>query len=237
MKLKPSENKIPRHVGIILDGNRRFAKRLMLKPWQGHEWGAKKLEKLFNWCKEYKIKELTLYAFSQENFDRPKREFNYLMNLFREEFTRLKDDPRWKNEIKINFIGRIWMFPQNIQKIMKDLMEMTKNNNKYIINFAMAYSGRAEIIDATKKIANLVKKGLIDIDDINDKIFSQNLYLESEPDLIIRTSESRLSGFLLWQGAYAEIEFLPNKLWPEFSKKDFVKCLQEYSNRERRFGK
>jgi len=237
MKLKPSENKIPRHVGIILDGNRRFAKRLMLKPWKGHEWGAKKLEKLFNWCREYEIKELTLYAFSQENFDRPKREFNYLMNLFREEFTRLKNDPRWKNEIKINFIGRIWMFPQDIQKIMKDLMEMTKNNDKYLINFAMAYSGRAEIIDATKKIANLVKKGLIDIDDINDKIFSKNLYLESEPDLIIRTSESRLSGFLLWQGAYAEIEFLPDKLWPEFTKKDLRWCIEEFKRRERRFGR
>ena len=237
MRLKPSENKVPRHVGIIIDGNRRFARRLMLKPWKGHEWGAKKVEKLLNWSREYKIKELTLYAFSQENFDRPKKEFNYLMNLFKEEFTRLKEDPRWKDEIRVNFIGRIWMFPQDIQKIMKDLMEMTKNNDKYIINFAMAYSGRAEIIDATKKIANLVKKGLIDIDNINDEIFSQNLYLESEPDLIIRTSESRLSGFLLWQGAYAELEFLPNKLWPEFSKKDFVKCLQEYSRRERRFGK
>ena len=237
MRLKPSENKVPRHVGIIIDGNRRFARRLMLKPWKGHEWGAKKVEKLLNWCREYKIKELTLYAFSQENFDRPKKEFNYLMNLFKEEFTRLKEDPRWKDEIRVNFIGRIWMFPQDIQKIMKDLMEMTKNNDKYIINFAMAYSGRAEIIDATKKIANLVKKGLIDIDNINDEIFSQNLYLESEPDLIIRTSESRLSGFLLWQGVYAELEFLPNKLWPEFSKKDFVKCLQEYSRRERRFGK
>jgi undecaprenyl diphosphate synthase len=101
----------------------------------------------------------------------------------------------------------------------------------------MAYSGRAEIVDATKKIAELIKKGIIDVKDINDEVFSENLYLKSEPDLIIRTSESRLSGFLLWQGAYAEIEFLPKKLWPEFTKKDFVKCLEEYSKRERRFGK
>ncbi|MEK6862646.1 MAG: polyprenyl diphosphate synthase [Nanoarchaeota archaeon] len=237
MLLKPSNNKVPYHVGIIIDGNRRFAKRLMLKPWKGHEWGAKKIEKLFDWCIEYGVKELTLYAFSQENFDRPKREFNYLMDLFRKEFTRLKDDPRLKDEIKVNFIGRIWMFPEDIQEIMNHLMEKTKNNNKFILNFAMAYSGRAEIIDATKRIANLIKNGSIDIRDINDEIFSKNLYLRSEPDLIIRTSESRLSGFLLWQGAYAEIEFLPNKLWPEFSKKDFVKCLQEYSRRERRFGK
>jgi tritrans,polycis-undecaprenyl-diphosphate synthase [geranylgeranyl-diphosphate specific] len=237
MKLKPSLNKVPLHVGIILDGNRRFARRLLIKPWKGHEWGAKKVEKLFDWCNEYGIKELTLYAFSQENFDRPKLEFNYLIKLFKEEFMRFKDDPRLKDKIRINFIGRIFMFPEDIQKIMKELMEKTKNNNKFILNFAMAYSGRSEIIDATRKIANLIKKGLIDVNDINDKIFSENLYIKSEPDLIIRTSESRLSGFLLWQGAYAEIEFLPKKLWPEFSKNDFVKCLQEYSNRNRRFGK
>lgn len=235
-EIEPSKNKVPRHIGYIIDGNRRFARRLMLKSWRGHEWGAKKVEKLLNWCKEYGIKELTLYAFSQENFDRPKREFNYLMDLFRKEFNRLKDHPRL-NELKINFIGRIWMFPEDIQKIMHELMEKTKDNAKFMLNFAMAYSGRSEIIDATKKIASMVKKGLLDIDEINQKVFSQNLYLESEPDLIIRTGESRLSGFLLWQGAYAEIEFLPKKLWPEFSKKDFVKCLQEYANRDRRFGK
>jgi undecaprenyl diphosphate synthase len=237
MKLKPSKNKVPYHLGIILDGNRRFAKRLMLKPWKGHEWGAEKVEKVLNWCREYGVKELTLYIFSQENFDRPEKEFNYLMDLFRKEFTRLKDDPRLNNEIKINFIGRIWMFPKEIQEIMNHLMEKTKDNKSFILNFAMAYSGRAEIVDATKKIAELIKKGIIDVKDINDEVFSENLYLKSEPDLIIRTSESRLSGFLLWQGAYAEIEFLPKKLWPEFTKKDFVKCLEEYSKRERRFGK
>lgn len=236
MKIKPSKNKVPLHVGIILDGNRRFAKRLMIKPWKGHEWGAKKIEKVIDWCSEYGIKELTLYALSEENFDRPKREFNYLMNLFRKEFNRLKDHPRL-NDLKINFIGRIWMFPEDIQKLMHELMEKTKENTKFTLNFAMAYSGRSEIIDATKKIASMVKKGLLDIDEINQKVFSQNLYLESEPDLIIRTGESRLSGFLLWQGSYAEIEFLPKRLWPEFSKKDLVKCLQEYANRDRRFGK
>jgi len=235
--MKPTKNKVPHHIGYIIDGNRRFAKRLMLKPWRGHEWGAKKVEKLLDWCKEYGIKELTLYAFSLENFNRPKKEFDYLMNLFKEEFERFKDNPKWKKKIKVNFIGRIWMFPKNIKDIMNKLMEQTKNNKKFILNIAMAYSGRIEILDAVKKIANLVKKGLINVKDINNKLFSENLYLKSEPDLIIRTSESRLSGFLLWQGAYAEIEFLPKKLWPEFSKKDFVKCLNDYSKRERRFGR
>lgn len=236
MKLKPSSNKVPRHVGIIIDGNRRFAKRLMLKPWMGHEWGAKKMEKVLDWCKEYGIKELTLYAFSLENFDRPKHEFNYLMNLFKEEYTRLKNHPAIK-DVRINFIGKIQMFPEDVQKIMYELMEKTRNHSKFIVNVAMAYSGRTEILDATRRIANLIENGKITSRDINDKLFSENLYMNSEPDLIIRTSESRLSGFLLWQGAYAEIEFLPNKLWPEFSKKDFVKCLQEYSKRDRRFGK
>lgn len=236
MKLNPSNNKVPRHVGIILDGNRRFAKRLMLKPWKGHEWGAEKVEKLLNWCKEYGIKELTLYAFSLENFNRPKKEFNYLMNLFKEEFTKLKDHPDLE-DVKINFIGRIRMFPKDVQAIMNELMAKTKNRNKFIVNIAMAYSGRAEILDATKRIANLVESGKITSRQINDKLFSDNLYLNSEPDLIIRTSESRLSGFLLWQGSYAEIQFLPNKLWPEFSKKDFVKCLNNYAHRNRRFGK
>ncbi len=236
MELNPSNNKVPRHVGIILDGNRRFAKRLMLKPWKGHEWGAKKIQKLVDWCLEYDLKELTLYVFSLENFDRPKTEFNFLMDLFRKEFSNFKNDPKLKFT-RVNFIGRIQMFPKDIQEIMQELMEKTKNNKKFILNFAMAYSGRAEIIDATRRIASLLQNNKITERDINDELFSNNLYTSSEPDLIIRTSESRLSGFMLWQGAYAEIEFLPDTLWPEFSKKDFVKCLQEYSKRDRRFGK
>ena len=233
--MKPSKNQVPRHIGYIIDGNRRFAKRLMLKPWRGHEWGAKKVEKLFDWCKEYGIKELTLYAFSLENFDRPKREFNYLMDLFRKEFTRFKNDPRIK-EIKVNFIGRIWMFPKDIQNIMHELMKKTKNN-KYIVNFAMAYGGRAEVIDAIKKLAKDIKSNKVNINEINEETFKNYLYSRSEPDLIIRTSESRLSGFLLYQSAYSEIMFLPKVLWPEFSKNDFVKCIVDYSKRERRFGR
>nr|MBI4156198.1 di-trans,poly-cis-decaprenylcistransferase [Candidatus Woesearchaeota archaeon] len=236
--MKPTNNKVPKSIGLIIDGNRRFSKRLMLKPHKGHEWGAKKIKKLFKWCKEYKIKEVTLYTFSIENFDRPKKEFNYLMNLFEKEFAALIKDKRFhKEKIKINFIGRLWMFPKKVQEKMEKLMKLTKNYKKGIVNFAMAYGGRAEIIDATKKIAEQVKQKKLDIDSINEEVFKHNLYLESEPDLIIRTSESRLSGFLLWQGAYAEIIFLPKVLWPEFSKKHFIACLNEYSSRERRFGK
>ncbi len=230
-------NKVPEHIGIILDGNRRFAKRLMLKPWKGHELGYEKIEKLFNWCKELNIKELTLYTFSIENFDRPKKEFNYLMKLFLKAFSNLKKDKKKTKDIFFKFIGRLYMFPDNIQQAMYDLMEETKNNNPYKINFAMAYGGRAEIIDTTKKIAEQVKDGKLNIDEINEEVFKHNLYLDSEPDLIIRTSESRLSGFLTFQSVYSELIFLPDIMWPEFDKKDLVKCLQEYSNRKRRFGK
>ena len=227
---------VPRHVGIILDGNRRFSKKLMLKPWKGHEYGAKKIESLLEWCKELNIKEITLYCFSIENFNRPKEEFNYLMNLFKEEFIKLKDDSRL-NEIKVNFIGRINMFPKEVLNSMNVLMEKTKNNKPYILNFAMAYGGRAEVIDATRKIAEQVKNGKLDVDKINEEVFEKNLYTASEPDLIIRTSgEKRTSGFLIYQGAYAELIFI-DKMWPEFEKEDFINAIKEYSNRERRFGK
>lgn len=227
--------KIPKHLGIVLDGNRRFAKRLMKTPEKGHEWGYKKVKELINWCKEFKIKEITLFAFSIENFDRPKKEFNYLMNLFKKAFKELQKEKELC-KTKINFIGRIWMFPQDVQKEMYNLMEKTKNNKPFKVNFAMAYGGRAEIVDAVKKIAEAAKYNNLDINQIDENLIQHNLYLESEPDLIIRTSEQRLSGFLTWQSVYSELIFLPKILWPEFSKKDFVACLKEFSNRDRRFG-
>lgn len=236
--LSDSLSRVPRHLAVILDGNRRFSKRLMLKPWKGHEWGAKKVEKLFDWCKEYGIRETTLYVFSIENFQRPKKEFDLLMKLFEKEFSRLLKDKRLeKDEVRINFIGRIEMFPEEVKSLMKELMEKTRDHKNFIFNFAMAYGGRAEIIDATKKISQKIREGKLDIEDINEEVFSKGLYIESEPDLIIRTSESRLSGFMLWQGSYAEIIFLPDKLWPEFEKEDFTRCLEEYSQRKRRFGR
>lgn len=226
---------VPKHIGIILDGNRRFAKRLMLKPWKGHEWGAKKVEKLFDWCIEYKIKELTVYAFSIENFNRPKEEFDYLMDVFKKEFDKMKDDPRLeKYSIRVRFIGRLTMLPEDIQEKMKVIMEKTKKNNKFFINFALAYGGRQEIIDAVKE---LLKNKDLDVNKLNEEMFSKHLYLESEPDLIIRTGgEKRSSNFLTWQSSYSEFIFL-DKLWPEFEKEDFINCINEYSKRERRFGR
>tara|TARA_Y100000310_G_C20606184_1_gene775593 strand:- start:42 stop:749 length:708 start_codon:yes stop_codon:yes gene_type:complete len=230
--------KVPRHIAIIMDGNRRFSKRLMMKPWKGHEWGAKKVEKLLDWCRELKIKELTLYSFSVENFNRPKIEFDYLMNIFRKEFDKFKDDKRiHKHKIKINFIGRLYMFPKDIQEKINTLMDMTKDYNDYQINFAMAYGGRAEVMDATIKLAKQVKEGKLDIDQINEETFSKNLYFDHEPDLIIRTGgEKRTSNFLVWQSHYSEWCFL-EKMWPEFEKEDLQVAIDEFSKRERRFGK
>jgi len=236
--MKASENKVPKHIGIILDGNRRFARRLMLKPWKGHEWGAKKLEKLFGWCKELGIKELTLYCFSLENFNRPKQEFDYLMDIFRKEFERCKNDKRiHENKIRINVIGRTWLLPKDVQEKIREIMEMTKNYNDYVVNFALGYSGRAEVIDAVKKIAEQVKKGEFNINKINEQTFKDYLYLPSEPDLIIRTGgEKRTSNFLIWQSSYSEWLFL-DKMWPEFEREDLINAIKDFNKRERRFGK
>lgn len=226
---------IPKHIGIILDGNRRYAEKSNIDSLKGHSKGYENVKNLLDWCKEFKIKELTLYTFSTENFNRSKNEIKYLMKLFIKAFTELKTNKNLK-DIKINIIGRINMFPKKLQKIMYEIMEITKNHTKFIVNFAMGYGGRTEIIDATKKIITHIKNNELKAEDINEEIFKENLYTKSEPDLIIRTSESRLSGFLTFQSAYSELIFLPNKLWPEFTKKDFAECLKEYSRRQRRFG-
>ena len=223
------------HVGIIMDGNRRFSKRLMLKPWQGHEHGAKKVKEILNWCKEYDIRNITLYAFSYENFNRPKEEFNFLMKLFLKEFDDLIANPEdlEKDKIKIKFIGRIDKFPDDVRQRMDKLMDMTKDYDNYIVNFAMAYSGRIELVDAVKK---MIEKGM-KADEVDEKSIMDHLYLNSEPEIIIRTGgERRMSNFLTFQSVYSEL-FFTDKLWPEFAKEDFEAIIDEFNNRDRRFGK
>ena len=229
--------KVPKHIGIILDGNRRLAKKLMMKPWKGHEWGAKKVEKLLEWAISMGVEELTLYSLSIENFNRPKLEFEYLINLFKKEFKRISTDSRINEQgIKINFIGRTWMFDDELQEILSKLSDKTKNNSKLIVNFAMAYGGRQEVIDATKKIAEQVKSGKLEIEKINEDVFFENLDQSSEPELIIRTGgEKRTSNFLNFQSAYSEWIFL-DKPWPEFEKKDLVSAINEFSDRKIRRG-
>ena len=221
------------HLGIILDGNRRYATKKLKEPWKGHETGAEKVEQLFDWCRQLEITELTLYIFSLQNFKRDKKEVEYLMDLFCKFFT----DPRIKdkiqtNQIKINFIGRIHLLSEKVQKIIHTLMEETKEYDQFTVNFAMAYGGREEIVDGINKILkeNKLKK-------VDEKILSQYLYLQHEPDAIIRTGgERRTSNFLIWQSWYSEWFFL-SKLWPEFQKEDLVKVVEEFSQRERRFGR
>ncbi|HII65847.1 TPA: di-trans,poly-cis-decaprenylcistransferase [Candidatus Woesearchaeota archaeon] len=228
----------PKHIAIILDGNRRWARKQRMKAWKGHEHGVGKVKKLVEWAKELGIRELTLYAFSTENFSRPKREVEFLMGIFLREFGRLGRSPELeKHGIRIRAIGRLWMFPPKVQKALQEIMDATRKNRHYTVNFALAYGGRQEIVDAVKNIAEMVKYNDVDPKEIDEQMISRNLYLESEPDLIIRPGgERRVSNFLIWQGNYSEWFFL-DKMWPEFTKNDLKKVIAEFHARQRRFGK
>jgi tritrans,polycis-undecaprenyl-diphosphate synthase [geranylgeranyl-diphosphate specific] len=227
----------PKHIAIIIDGNRRFAQKMLNHPFKGHEEGARKMEMLIDWAKELGIKELTLYIFSIQNFRRPKEEVDYLFDLFEKKFNELAESSKLgENGIRINFIGRLFMFPKGVQEGAKKLTEKTKNNRDLVVNFAMGYGGREEIVDATKKIAEKVKKGEIEAEDIDEDLFEQFLYSPSQPDIIIRTSgEMRISNFLNFQSAYSELFFV-KKLWPEFEKEDLVGVIKQFRERNRRFG-
>lgn len=234
-----SEHKnYPKHVGIILDGNRRFAKRLNLDPWKGHEYGEKKLEKVLAWSQELEIKELTVYSFSIQNFNRPKMEFDYLMKIFKagcKELLRKQEEK--EQNIKVRFVGRTHLFPQNIQDLIKQVEEKTAHNEDYILNIAFGYGGKEELTDAIKELAIEIKAGKIEPEDIDESMIQEHLYLQSEPDLIIRTGgEKRTSNFLMWQSSYSEWLFL-DKPWPEFEKEDLIQACDDYAIRERRFGK
>ena len=231
-------SRVPRHIAIILDGNRRYAKKIGLQPWKGHEFGVKMLDQLLTWCLELGIKEVTLYSFSTENFRRTKTEIDFLFKIFEREFNNMKHrEDIFKNKVRVNVIGRLDMFPKGLRKSMLDIMEITKQHKNLVVNFAMAYGGRQEIIDAFKRIAKKIKENKIKINTINEKLITNNLYLKSEPDLVIRPGgEIRTSNFLTWQSVYSELIFM-EKLWPEFTKDDLINCIEEFNKRERRFGK
>ncbi len=229
----------PKHVGIIMDGNRRFSKRLVQQPWKGHAWGSKKLEEVLRWCQEKGVAELTVFALSTQNLNRPQNELDYLLDLFAQEAQKLlaRTDDLKEQGLRIQFIGRKELLPKQLQELMQSLEETTQNNEDYVVNIAVAYGGREEIVDAAKQLAQEVAAGSLEPEEITEDIFAQKLYLPSEPDLIIRTGgEQRTSNFLAWQSTYAEWVFV-DALWPEFSKESFTQCLEAYSARERRFGK
>lgn len=229
----------PLHIGIILDGNRRFAKKLGQNPWDGHQKGAEKVEMLFQWCKDLDIKELTLYTFSMQNFNRDKDEVDHLMSLFTRFFGK-KDikDKVTEHRIRVRFIGRTHLFRPEVKAKIDELEEFTRDFSDYTINFAFGYGGREEITDAAKKLAKDVKAGTLDPDDIDESTFASYLYTDHDPDFIIRTGGSmRTSNFLPWQSIYSEWFFL-EKTWPEFEKEDLLACIDEFSGkRERRFGR
>ena len=231
---------LPRHVAIIMDGNRRFAEDVGLKPETGHIFGRDKIEETVDWCIELGIKNLTLYAFSTENFNRKPEEVKEFMNLCRIELKNALDDRRiHENRIKINVMGHLESLPQDIQKAARELMEKTKDYDNYSLNIALAYGGREEILQAIQKIAEDVQKGEITPEEITEEKVSKYLYTRDlpDPDLILRTSgEERISNFLLWQLAYSELYF-SDVYWPAFQKKDFLRAIYTYQQRKRRFGR
>lgn len=232
--------KIPQHVGIICDGNRRFATRLGEEPWKGHKYGVNKIKDVIRWCEEFGIKILTLWLFSTENFNRPENEKRELFKIAKETARNFIEDPEvHKNKIKLNIIGNLNLFPKDVQDEINKAVDATKNYDKFILNLAIGYGGKYEIIEGVKKISELVLKGKLKPNEITKKVLDENMYSAEIPavDLVIRTSgEKRTSGFLIWKTDYAEYYF-SEKYWPEFEKEDFIKALIEYSERKRRFGK
>lgn len=231
------EIKTPKHIGIILDGNRRWAKNNKLETVLGHHKGKENIINLLGWAREFDIKEITLYSFSMQNFNRPKDEVKYLMKLFEKAFTDYAKHPEvHKYRVGLNVIGRTYLFPQKVQRALNAAYLATKDYKDYRVNFAIGYGGREEIVDAVKEIVKKCAKKVLSIEKIDEEEISRNLYLNSNPDLIIRTGgEQRTSNFLPWQSTYSEWFFV-DKTWPEFSREDFSSILEQFSQRERRFG-
>lgn len=229
------------HIAIVLDGNRRWASEKALNPWFGHEKGAEKVEQLLDWCLKLGVKSITLYAFSTENFRRSKDEVEEIMRIAEEEFQRILTDERiHKNKVHVKVIGRTNALPKDLQQLIMDVEKATQNYNEHFLNIALAYGGRAEIVDATRRIAEKVHNAELDPEKIDEKMFEQYLYTshmpKQDPDLIIRTSgEERLSGFLLWQSAYSELCFL-DVYWPDFRVIDLLRAVRIFQKRKRRFG-
>ena len=225
------------HLGIIVDGNGRWAKERGLSRSEGHKAGAKNLEKLILHIAHEKIANyLSLYVFSTENFSRSEEEVNYLIDLFIKFFNTGKN--KYKNEnIKIVFSSKRDLLNKDVVDAMEEIEETTKNRTGLVVNFCLSYGGRSEIVDATKNICKQVINKELDINDINEALFAKNLYQElPDIDFLIRTSgESRVSNFMLWQISYAELYF-PDAYFPDFDKKELEKAILEYQKRDRRFG-
>ena len=230
----------PHHIGLIVDGNRRFARVQGLASNEGHNAGSKKLEDFLRWCWRLDIRIVTLYGFSTENYNRSVDEVDYLMDLILRKLREFQVDPVIKEErVRIKVIGRREDLSDEMIEEVEKIETMTASHDRFLLNIAISYGGRAEIVDAVKKLVADVTEDKLNADDIDESIFEKYLYTEGirDPDLIIRTSgEERLSGFLLWQSAYSELYFT-EVYWPAFRMIDFWRAIRVFQQRERRYGK
>ena len=229
---------IPKHTAIIMDGNGRWAEQKGMPRIFGHQNGVSAVRKIVEAANKFKIKYLTLFTFSLENWDRPQSEVDTLMGLLvqtlEDEFEEMQ-----KNNIKLNAIGQLDTLPDDVRDKLCSIIESTKNNSGMTLTLALSYGGKQEIFKAVKEISDKVKNDIISLDNFDDSLINDHLYTRDLPDvdLLIRTSgEQRISNFLLWQIAYAELYFT-NIYWPDFTEEDLEKAIVEYQNRERRFGK
>jgi undecaprenyl diphosphate synthase len=228
---------VPVHVAVIMDGNGRWASQRNLPRIAGHSAGAKSVEEVIKAAKESGVKILTLYAFSTENWKRPKYEVDALFKLL-ENYIDSQTEILIKNDIRLSAIGRIEGLPDTVQRKLKSVMDKTMSGSSLLLNLALNYGARGEIVDAVRAVSKDCVAGKADPDRIDEKDFSGYLYTKNlpDPDLLIRTSgEMRLSNFLLWQLSYSEI-YISKKMWPDFKKDDFIEALNEYRNRQRRYG-
>ena len=238
LKAQINDSRLPKHIAIIMDGNGRWAKKQGMARAFGHENGAKAVRQVVEGCAELGVENLTLYAFSTENWNRPKLEVQTLMRLLisslKKEIKTLHD-----NNIRLCTIGNLNTLPSRVYKELVDVMEKTKLNTRMTLTIALSYGSREELISTIKEISIKVKNNIISPENIDESIINEHLYTRNLPDvdLLVRTSgEQRISNFLLWQIAYAELYFT-NTLWPDFSKEDLYHAIIEYQKRERRFGK
>jgi tritrans,polycis-undecaprenyl-diphosphate synthase [geranylgeranyl-diphosphate specific] len=231
------------HVAYIPDGNRRFARRLMKQPWKGHEWGNNKLRDVFEWSVNAGVKAITIYALSLENLtSRPRHEIDFLLSLAKKEARGVIEDSSHfvhKNRVKLKFFGRTDLLPKELQSLFRKAEQKTRHYSSYSLNFAIAYSGRQELVEASRRIAVKISKGQLDPEDVDEHAVRQSLQTNGhpDPDLIVRTGgEKRLSNFLLFQSAYSELAFT-DTYWPALTKKELLSILRDFGNRDRRFGK
>ncbi len=229
---------IPKHIAVIMDGNGRWARQQGLLRINGHDRGASAVREITRSCAKLGVSRLTLYAFSAENWERPRREINHLMKLLKDYLVKERDE-LMENNIKLVTIGRTGELPQDVREVLSETMNLVSGNTGMVLNLALNYGGRQEIIDAVKRIINDVKLGRMNPENITIDKFEQYMYDPSmdPPDLLIRTGgEMRISNFLLWHVSYTEIVVIPI-LWPDFTKSDLYEAIREYSNRERKFGR